>query len=122
MPARRRRRRWLVGAVLALAVTAGVVGGLLATRHGASTPAGADSSASVETATVQETTLTSRSSVTGTLGYQGNYTVAAATSGVLTTAPPIGSVITRGQPLFSVNNTTSYVLYGSIPAWRDYTT
>ena len=71
---------------------------------------------------MQRTTLTSRSSVTGTLGYQDSYTVAAATTGVLTTAPHIGAVITRGQPLFSVNNITSYLLYGRIPAWRDYTT
>ena len=96
--------------------------GFLVTRHGGSTPASTRSTAPVETATVQRTTLTSRSSVTGTLGYLGSYTLAPATGGVLTTAPSVGTVITRGQPIFSVNNTTSYLLYGPIPAWRDYTT
>ena len=115
-----RRPRWVVGIACAIAVTVGA--GFLAKRPTNSTPAKVRSSASVLTATVERTTLTSRNSVTGTLGYQGSHTVAAATGGVLTAAPPVGSVITRGHPLFSVNNTTSYLLYGPIPAWRDYTT
>jgi hypothetical protein len=121
-PALSRRRRWVIGLTVAITIAVAAVSGFAAALHAGSTRASGSATAAFETATVQRTTLASRRSVTGSLGYEGTSTIASANSGILTSADGIGSIVTRGHPLFSVDGIASYLLYGSVPAWRDYTT
>ena len=119
--AARRRRRWVVGARFR---TRGDCRGVGASsrRDAATAASGAVRRRPLETATSTNHARPRATRSPARSAIKAAYTVAAAASGVLTAAPPVGSVITRGHPLFSVNNTTSYLLYGPIPAWRDYTT
>lgn len=116
-----RVRRWTVTAAVVVVAVATAIGAAVVTTRNGQTGISTRSSAPVGTATVQRTTLVSRSSVTGTLGYEGSFTVAPALTGVLTSAGAVGSVVVRGQRIFSVNNTASYLLYGQVPTWRVYT-
>jgi multidrug efflux pump subunit AcrA (membrane-fusion protein) len=75
-----------------------------------------------KTATVQRTTLTSRESVAGTLGYAGARPVfdrlAAAAPGTVTAVAPEGSRRTRGETLYRLDGQAVRLLYGTTPAYR----
>jgi peptidoglycan hydrolase-like protein with peptidoglycan-binding domain len=75
----------------------------------------------VSSAAVVRTDLSSRQQVTGTLGYQGFFTVASELdAGILTWLPAAGATVRRGQPLFAVSGQPVTLLYGSLPAWRAF--
>jgi peptidoglycan hydrolase-like protein with peptidoglycan-binding domain len=122
-PARPGRRR---KAGVPMAITAGVVlaaaGGFAI--HGRWPSAGqpaAAAAAPVASATVIRTDLSSRQVVAGTLGYGGFYAVASELpSGILTWLPPAGTIVARGQSLFQVAGQPATLLYGAVPAWRDF--
>ena len=77
---------------------------------------------SVPTAAVERRDLIDRDSVSGTLGYTDAATLGAATSGVLTRLPDEGAVITRGHSFYDLDNRpAAFLLYGKLPAWRDFT-
>jgi peptidoglycan hydrolase-like protein with peptidoglycan-binding domain len=79
------------------------------------------SAVSVATALVVRTDLSARQLVSGTLGYQGIFTVASESGGgIITWLPAEGDVIRRGQPLFAVDGQPVTLLYGSLPAWRPF--
>jgi peptidoglycan hydrolase-like protein with peptidoglycan-binding domain len=46
--------------------------------------------------------------------------IAAQSGGIVTWLPPIQSSVSRGQPLFRLDNVPVILLYGSTPAWRDF--
>lgn len=74
------------------------------------------------TAAVERRDLIDRDSVTGTLGYTDAATLGAAASGVLTRLPDEGAVIARGHSFYAVDNRpAAFLLYGTLPAWRDFT-
>ena len=59
--------------------------------------------------------------VGGSIGYDGSYTVAALRGGgVYTWLPEPGQVIKQDQPVYSVSNEPVPLLYGSIPAYREF--
>ncbi|HEX3387944.1 MAG TPA: hypothetical protein VHT94_02800, partial [Streptosporangiaceae bacterium] len=63
--------------------------------------------------------LSVQTSVNGTLGYAGSYTVTGAGGGTLTSLPSEGQVIRQGQVLYTTDLTDPVVLlYGSVPDWR----
>jgi hypothetical protein len=63
--------------------------------------------------------LSEQTSVDGTLGYAGSYTVTGAGGGTLTWLPSAGQVIRQGQALYLTDLTDPVVLlYGSVPDWR----
>jgi peptidoglycan hydrolase-like protein with peptidoglycan-binding domain len=117
------RRR---GAGVPAAITAGVVlaaaGGFAA--HGLWPSAGHPAAAvavPVATATVIRTDVSSRQVVAGTLGYAGFFAVASELpAGIITWLPSAGTIVGRGQPLFQVSGQRATLLYGTIPAWRDF--
>jgi peptidoglycan hydrolase-like protein with peptidoglycan-binding domain len=74
----------------------------------------------VATATVVRADLSARQQVPGTLGYLGGYTVLTQAGGVVTWLPATGSVLRAGQPLFSLAGQPVTLLYGTVPAWRDF--
>ena len=84
-------------------------------RTHATKPAAGNAAAS--TATVVRRSLSARTSVSGTLGYVGDYTVLG-TRGTITGLPKVGQVIRQGQVLYEVDGQPVILLYGSTPAYR----
>ena len=71
------------------------------------------------TATVTRQDLVARTELDGTLGYSGQLSVLGRLQGTVTDLPAVGTVVERGQPLYSVENRPVPLLYGDLPAWRD---
>jgi multidrug efflux pump subunit AcrA (membrane-fusion protein) len=77
--------------------------------------------APTRTATVERRDLVDRETVDGTLGYAGVVKLVAGTTGTLTAIRESGSVVRRGQSLYDVGDVpAAWLLYGSLPAWRDF--
>lgn len=58
--------------------------------------------------------------MSATLGYAGSYSVAGRGGGTLTWLPAVGRVIRQGRVLYRVDNAVPvFLLYGTVPAWRD---
>ncbi|MQY04480.1 peptidoglycan-binding protein [Actinomadura macrotermitis] len=93
--------------------TAGLGGG------GGGTPAAGRSMLPPATAQVERTTLVESQKVSGTLGY-GDTTTASGGGGqgVVTWLPAAGSVVTRGDTAYKVNNKPVPLLYGRLPLFR----
>src|SRR4051794_31183249 len=104
----------------ALAIAAG--GALALAGCGSGEPGAQTSSVPTKSASVQRTTLTSRESVAGTLGYAGDRPVfdrlAAAAPGTVTAVAPEGSRRTRGEALYRLDGQAVRLLYGTVPAYR----
>src|SRR5262245_18468693 len=84
-------------------------------------PAANPAPAASTTATIERRNLVDRESVSGTLGYAGQGTLSAGVAGTLTRLPDPGTVIHRGERLYSVDDKpAAWILYGSLPAWRDF--
>jgi hypothetical protein len=100
------------------------VGGVLvawrARAFSAPAPSGAGQGAAApSTQPVVRANLSEQTSVDGTLGYAGSYTVSGAGGGTLTSLPSVGQVIRQGQVLYKTDLTDPAVLlYGSLPDWR----
>lgn len=74
------------------------------------------------TAVVTRTDVAARDEEPGTLGYAGDWRLASpGPGGVLTAIPVPGRVIRRGQVLYEIDDQPTRLLYGSRPAWRDFT-
>jgi len=120
----RRRARWwwltvvvvlvLAGAGAAVAFS-GVVGRLGSTNTAS---ASSDNAASISLATVTKRSLSQTTSVNGTLGYAGSYTVPGQLAGTITALPGVGQVVDQGQVLYRVDGYPVVLLYGSTPAYR----
>lgn len=101
-------------------ITAGVV--LAATvgfgRGQPPTPAAAPVPA--QTAPVVRTTLVENATLKGTLGYGPATALSAATTtgGTVTWLPKPGDTVTRGEPLYRVDELAVALLYGTLPAYR----
>lgn len=126
---RRRGRRWLVALVVVAVLAAGAVAVDLTRpagvdfahplgRHQASSGGARDNGAATSTAVVARRALSSQTSVDGTLGYAGSYTVLGQAHGTITWLPAEGRVIRQGQVLYRVDGKPVILLYGSTPAYR----
>jgi hypothetical protein len=83
-----------------------------ATRNGAGPSA---------TATVERRDLVDRESLDGTLGYADVSPLRAGVAGTLTAIRDSGDVVRRGRSLYDVDDEpAAWLLYGSLPAWRDF--
>jgi peptidoglycan hydrolase-like protein with peptidoglycan-binding domain len=106
----------LVGGVVAGGVAAAASGG-----NDNSTASSSGGSGQVATAAVVRTNLTSTVQVGGSIGYAGSYTVAALHGGgVDTWLPEPGAVIKQDQPAYSVDDEPVPLLYGTLPAYRQF--
>jgi len=124
------RRKRLAAAVVVLAVLigAGVIvdhtrpyGISLAhppgVRHHAK-PSRGGNAAATTTAAIARRSLSARTSLDGTLGYAGDYTVAGQGRGTITWLPAVGQVIHQGQVLYRVDGQPVVLLYGATPVYR----
>jgi peptidoglycan hydrolase-like protein with peptidoglycan-binding domain len=74
----------------------------------------------VSVAHVVRTDVAQRQVESGTLGYQGSFSVVnELPAGVLTWLPSPGQVVRRGHALYRLAEQTVTLLYGPVPAWRD---
>lgn len=116
----RHAKRW-IGAGTAIVVAAAAAVVVLANPF-ASKPSAKggvqDNGYPTSLTTVERRTLSSQTSVSGTLGYAGSYTVIGQAQGTVTGLPSVGQVITEGQRLYGVDGTPVVLLYGSTPAYR----
>jgi len=114
LPPRRRRTK-------ALAAVAGAGVGIgLARPFGRPHPSGgvAGNGAATSLAAVTRQSLSSRTSVNGTLGYTGSDTVINQARGTYTWLPGAGRVVRQGQVLYRVDGKPVVLLYGQVPAYR----
>lgn len=75
----------------------------------------------VSAAQVVRTSVSERQVVAGTLGYLGDFSAIDETGpGIVTWLPPAGSVIRRGQVLFTLEGQPVTLFYGPVPAWRTF--
>jgi peptidoglycan hydrolase-like protein with peptidoglycan-binding domain len=118
-------RQVVVIAAIAGALVGGVVAGGVAVAAGRDNNGTASSSgdgSQVATAAVVRTNLTNTVQVGGSIGYDGSYTVAALRGGggVYTWLPEPGQIIRQDQRVYSVGNEPVPLLYGALPAYRQF--
>ena len=110
--------------LVALGLSAAVLGSaglLLAARSegsGSQTTGSGETARATSSVAVSRQDLVARTEVDGTLGYSGQLAVAGQLQGTVTAVPKPGTVVERGQALYSVDNRPVTLLYGDLPAWR----
>ena len=109
-------------AVLTTVAAVAVVGAASAAAIGlgggdGTTPA--SSTKPQSTAPITRTTLFDREELYGTLGYGTETGIAGRVQGTVTWLPATGAVIQRGQALYRVDDTPVFLLYGTLPAYRE---
>jgi peptidoglycan hydrolase-like protein with peptidoglycan-binding domain len=94
----------------------------LAVNTGSHHPAAPAPAVSTTTAPVTRGDASSRVEISGTLGYDGTYQVRnQLPPGILTALAGPGAVVSRGGQLFAVSGTSVRLVYGAVPAYRDFT-
>ena len=117
---RARRRGGRAVLVLAALVAAGVVAWLLLTSGDGNESKAANDAVPLGSAAVERRDLIARDDLDGTLGYSGTTTVPAPAAGTITRLRAEGDTVTRGRSLLSIDaKATAWVLYGTIPMYRD---
>ena len=112
------RRLGLAGGALAASVLAvGLVWAATGSGDSAATAASADEPPTATT-TVRRRDLVERETLDGTLGFADAQALATARPGTVTWLPREGSVVRRGRRLYEIDGRSTYLLYGSTPAWR----
>lgn len=115
---RERRRRWLLGGVVAMAVlTTGGATAYSRLQHGSAEPA--RKATPRRTATVVRTDLVERIVVDGTVGYGRSSPVTGRRAGTITWLPSPGALVGRGERLYSVDADPVPLLVGDTPMYRD---
>ncbi|MQY05578.1 efflux RND transporter periplasmic adaptor subunit [Actinomadura macrotermitis] len=115
---RRRRRGGRRFAVAGLAGVVGVTAAAFALAGGGSGDGPQASALPPKTMPVTRQTLKDAESADGTLGYGEAATATSRLPGTITRLPAGGDRITRGKPLYEVDNDPVTLLYGSKPAYR----
>jgi multidrug efflux pump subunit AcrA (membrane-fusion protein) len=87
-------------------------------RGGRQANEGIDNGTSTSLATVTRGSLSSRTSVNGTLTYAGSHSVVNQATGTLTALPAVGDVIEPGEVLYRVDGDPVILLQGNVPAYR----
>jgi peptidoglycan hydrolase-like protein with peptidoglycan-binding domain len=118
-PRRRRRGRWLVVALVTVAVL-GTGSAVALTRVAANAANDAPPKAAPpQTVEVRKTTLADQQTITGTLAYGPERSLPGRKPGTVTGLPTQGSVIERGQNVYAVDAKQVPLFYGDLPLFRD---
>jgi peptidoglycan hydrolase-like protein with peptidoglycan-binding domain len=107
----------------AAVITAVVVTVVALTGGDDNADAGTDEAGTLTaTANAERRDLVDRESVDGTLGYADSSPLSASAPGTLTGIRESGHVVRRGESLYDLEDEpAAWLLYGSLPAWRDFT-
>ena len=119
---RRGGRRWLITGVVVVVVAAAVIAAAaegVFNGSGSRGPGAAGTAYRTSTATVKRETLTSQSSLSGTLADSGTYTIVNQATGTITTMPEVGKTVRQGGVLYQVSGNPVVLLYGNVPDYRD---
>ena len=126
----KRRKRILAAAVVIVIMTAAGAWRYEIRQLQGSAPAPAASPDATGLEPVTRQSLSEQTSVDGTLGYAGSYTIVvppassgsssggSSSGGTFTWLPADGQVVSQGQRLYSVGNSPVVLLYGSVPVYR----
>jgi hypothetical protein len=112
----RARAAWAVPVAATVAVLA-AAGGIVAWKAGR-VPVPSPAAVTAQTVTVTRTQLSTTQTLSGTLGYGAAQTVSGSQAGLVTWLPASGVAVSRGQPLYRVNNEPVPLFYGSTPLYR----
>lgn len=117
-----RRAGKVAGGVLVVAaVGAAGVGIWLAAAAQPKAASGAMTPVTMGTASITRGTVSERLLVSGTLGFADAYSVVhQGAPGILTAVAVPDTTVSRGGPLYAVANQQIRLLYGTIPAYRDF--
>jgi len=119
---RRGSRRWLITGVVVVVVAAAVIVAAaegVFKGSGSRGPGAAGTAYHTSIATVKRETLTSQSSLSGTLADSGTYTIVNQATGTITTMPEVGKTVRQGGVLYQVSGNPVVLLYGNVPDYRD---
>jgi hypothetical protein len=105
----------------AVTMLAALVSGALAWQAGKTRPS-APGVAPVQTTTVTRMDLSTAQTLTGTLGYGSAVSVTGSQNGIITWLPASGAEVSRGQPLYRVDNSPVPLFYGRTPLYRSLVT
>ena len=104
---------------VALAAVAAVASGAAAMTAGRSAAQGGTAAApALPTAPIERRDLVVTETFTGELAYAGLRTFTTGRAGTVTTAAPVGTVVTVGTALYSIDLEPTLLLLGAIPAFR----
>ncbi|MFG2056825.1 efflux RND transporter periplasmic adaptor subunit [Micromonospora sp. NPDC048930] len=106
----------VVASAVVVAAAAGVTAAVASGGRSGGTPA--RGGLPPATAQVTRQTLVDAESFDGELGYGATHTAAARTGGTVTSLAATGSQVSRGKPLFAVDDAKVVLLYGKLPAYR----
>lgn len=116
----RKRRVWrgrpLAVGLAVVALAGGMALGALAVAH--RHPQSAPPRPALSTTTVVRTDLTTTATYNATVGFAALRTVTGTGSGTITRLPQAGRVVTRGQPLYWVDDQPVVAFYGTTPLFR----
>ena len=107
--------RWVVAAV-AVTLTAGAAAAVVANLPEAAEEAVAFTPPA--TAVVTRQTLVDTQSQDGELGYGDSTALASRLSGTVTALAAEGTTVSRGKPLYRIDDDPVVLLYGRLPAYR----
>jgi multidrug efflux pump subunit AcrA (membrane-fusion protein) len=113
-----RRRRVIASLVVPVLALGTVLAVWSFGRGGRQANEGIDNGSSTSLATVTRDSLSSRTSVNGTLTYAGGHSVVNQATGTLTALPAVGDVIKPGEVLYRVDGDPVVLLQGNVPAYR----
>ncbi|MFI0538668.1 hypothetical protein ACH3VS_07255 [Streptomyces sp. WSLK1-3] len=114
----RTRRRIAIAIAVCAAVVGGAYGGMALKHHGDARRPGPAAAPSLQTTLVQRADLSDSTTLSGTLGYGTATTVKGAGKGLITRLPASGSTVTRGKPLYWVDDQPVALLVGDTPVFR----
>ncbi|MFG1998798.1 peptidoglycan-binding protein [Spirillospora sp. NPDC048911] len=115
---RRRSRKKLISAVAVVAAGGVAVAAVLVLGRGGGDGGTTASDLPPKTAKVSKQTLKDTQDADGQLGFGTTSTATSRLSGTLTALPDSGSEISRGKPLYKVDDDPVLLMYGSKPAYR----
>ncbi|WP_370517929.1 efflux RND transporter periplasmic adaptor subunit [Micromonospora sp. MP36] len=106
----------VIASAVVVAAAAGVAAAVGVEGRSGGTPA--SGGLPPATAEVTRQTLVDSESFDGELGYGATRTATLRTGGTITALAATGSQVSRGKPLFAVDNAEVLLLYGRLPAYR----
>ncbi|SHN06677.1 efflux RND transporter periplasmic adaptor subunit [Cryptosporangium aurantiacum] len=120
LPPRRSRRR-VTALLLTVGVACAAVGVLVVREASNSAADTAATGLPPNTARVTRQTLQDAQTVDGQLGYGTSRTATSRLAGTVTQLPDSGATITRGKPLYTIDDEPVILMYGNVPAYRPLT-
>ncbi|WP_079168094.1 hypothetical protein [Streptomyces colonosanans] len=106
-----------MAAVLAVA-TGGIYGATALSDHGKRQQPGPAAAPSAQTTKVKRADLADSRTLSGVLGFGGHVTVKGTGKGVISRLPASGSVVSRGKPLYWIDDEPVTSFFGDTPFFR----